>query len=79
MKKTKWMNFWGGMDLVFTLIILILISLVIMFYNQVSYFFQPLFVILSNIIAPAILALLLYYLFDPLIDFLERLWEHSSR
>lgn len=72
MKKTKWMNFWGGMDLVFTLIILILISLVIMFYNQVSYFFQPLFVILSNIIAPAILALLLYYLFDPLIDFLER-------
>ncbi len=72
MKKTKWMNFWGGMDLVFTLIILILLSLVIMFYNQVSYFFQPLFVIISNIIAPAILALLLYYLFDPLIDFLER-------
>lgn len=72
MKKTKWMNFWGGMDLIFTLVVLILLAVVIMFYNQVSYFFQPLFIILSNIIAPAILALLLYYLFDPLINFLEK-------
>ena len=72
MKKTKWMNFWGGTNLIFTLIVLILFALVIMAYNQVSYFFQPLFIILSNIIAPAILALLLYYLFNPLINFLEK-------
>lgn len=72
MKKTRWINFLGGNNLVFTLVVAILFALLIMLYNQVSFFFQPLFVILSNIIAPAILALLLYYLFSPLIDLLER-------
>lgn len=72
MKKTKWINFLGANNLLYTLVIAILFALLIMLYNQVSFFFDPLVVILSNIIAPAILALLLYYLFSPLIDFLEK-------
>lgn len=72
MKKTRWMKFLGARDLIFTLVLAILFALVIMLYNQVSFFFTPIFVILSTIIAPAILALLLYYLFSPVIDFLEK-------
>lgn len=71
MKKTRWMDFLGASNLIFTLVLAILFALLIMLYNQVSYFFTPLFVILSNIIAPAIIALLLYYVFGPVIDFLE--------
>lgn len=71
MKKTRWMDFLGASNLIFTLVLAILFALVIMLYNQVSYFFTPLVVILSNIIAPSIVALLLYYAFLPVIDFLE--------
>lgn len=71
MKKTRWINFLGASNLIFTLVIAILFALIIMLYNQVSFFFTPLFVILSNIIAPSIVALLLYYAFGPAIDFLE--------
>lgn len=71
MKKKRWIKFLGGSNLIFTLVTAILLALIIMLYNQVSYFFTPLFVILSNIIAPAIVALLLYYLFNPVINFLE--------
>lgn len=72
MKKTRWMRFWGSTDLLFTLLVLILLALLVMSYHQIRFFFRPLFVILSNIIAPAILALLLYYLFSPMINFLEK-------
>lgn len=71
MKKTRWMDFLGAGNLIFTLVLAVLVALIIMLYNQVSYFFTPLVVILSNIIAPAIVALLLYYAFIPVIDFLE--------
>lgn len=71
MKKTRWMDFLGASNLIFTLVLAILFALFIMLYNQVSYFFTPLVVILSNIIAPSIIALLLYYAFIPVIDFLE--------
>lgn len=65
------MDFVGAKNLIFTLVVVILFALIIMLYNQISYFFTPLFVILSNIIAPAIVALLLYYVFSPVVDFLE--------
>lgn len=72
MKKTRWMEFLGARNLLFSMLALILFALIVLLYDQVSFFFAPLLVIISNIIAPAILALLLYYLFSPLIDFLEK-------
>ena len=72
MKKTRWMKFLGAGNLIFSLTVLILLALIILLFNQASFFFTPLLVIVSNIIAPAILALLLYYLFSPLIDFLQK-------
>ncbi|WP_091482677.1 AI-2E family transporter [Alkalibacterium pelagium] len=72
MKKTRWINFLGGSNLLFTLVTLILIGIVAMIFNQVEYIFTPLFVIVSNILMPFVIALLLYYLFNPFIDLLEK-------
>lgn len=72
MKKTKWIKFLGASNLIFTLIVFILFALIVFLYNEISFFFTPFLVVLSNIIAPSILALLLYYLFNPVINFLEK-------
>ena len=72
MKKTRWINFLGGSNLLFTLVTLILIGIVAIIFNQVDYIFTPFFVIVSNILMPFVIALLLYYLFNPFVDFLEK-------
>ena len=76
MKKTRWINFLGGLDLVYTLSVIILLGIVFFLFNQVSYVFTPILVLVSNILIPFVIALLLYYLFSPLIDFLE---EHKVK
>jgi len=76
---TRYKSFLGGNNLVFTLIVIILIGIVIFLYSKIAFIFKPLIVILSTIIAPAILATIAYYLFNPVINWLEkhkvkRLW-----
>src|SRR5690625_3407525 len=71
-KNTRWINFIGGNDLLFTLIILILLGIFLLVFSQMSWLFQPLVIIVSSILMPFVIALLFYYLFDPVIDFLER-------
>ena len=71
MKRSRWINFLGGMNLVYTLGILIMIGIIFLLFNTVSFLFEPLVIIISSIIMPMVISLLLYYLFNPLIDFLE--------
>lgn len=70
--KTRYIEFSGGNNLAFTLIILILVGILIFLYNKIAFIFVPLMVILSSIIAPVILAIVMYYLFNPLVNWLER-------
>ena len=72
MKKTRWINFLGGNDLIYTLVVLILLGITFFLFNQVSYIFTPLLVLVSNVLMPFVIALLLYYLFSPFVDFLEK-------
>ncbi|TVP90967.1 AI-2E family transporter [Alkalibacterium sp.] len=72
MKKTRWINFLGASNLLFTLVVLILLGIIFFLYNQVEYLFTPILVIFSNILMPFVIALLLYYLFGPFVDYLER-------
>lgn len=74
MKKTRWINFLGGNDLLFTLVVLILLGIVFYLFNQVDYIFTPILVIVSNLLMPLVIALLLYYLLDPVVDLLEK-WK----
>lgn len=83
MKKTsRWINFLGGSSLVFTLSILIMIGIIVLLFNQVDFIFYPIVVLFSSVLMPAVIALLLYYLLNPVVDFLEskkikRLWGVS--
>lgn len=72
MKKTRWINFLGASDLIFSLVVIILIGIAFFLFNQVSYIFTPILVLVSNILMPFVIALLMYYLFNPFIDFLEK-------
>lgn len=72
MKKTRWINFLGGNNLLFTLVVLIMLGIIFFLYNQVEFLFIPILIIFSNILMPFVIALLLYYLFSPFVDFLEK-------
>lgn len=70
-KNSRWINFLGGKNLLFTLIVLMLIGIVIYIFTLLDFIFYPILVIFSNILIPVIISLLLYYLFVPLVDFME--------
>lgn len=70
--QTKWIKFLGGSNLLFTLIALLLLGSVIFVFHQVNFIFSPLSVIFKTIIGPVIVALILYYLFNPIVDWLEK-------
>ncbi|MCS4485382.1 AI-2E family transporter [Staphylococcus americanisciuri] len=72
LKESRFMKFFGGKDLLFALVVFILIGVVVFIFDRVSYIFQPFTIILNTIAAPIIVALILYYLFNPIINILER-------
>lgn len=78
-EKTRFMNYLGGNNILFTLLVLIMIGVLIYIYNQIAFVFEPLKVIFSTLIAPLILAFILYYLLNPIVDWMEghkvkRIW-----
>lgn len=72
MKDSKYISFLGGKNLLFTLGVAIMIGILIFIYDQISFVFEPLLVFFSSIVAPVIIAVLTYFLFNPLIDWLEK-------
>lgn len=70
--ESRFMKFFGGKDLIFALLVFILIGVVIFIFDRVSYIFQPFIIIFNTIAAPIIIALILYYLFNPIINLMER-------
>ena len=72
MKDSKYISFFGGKNLLYTLGVLIMVGVLIFIYDQIAFVFEPLLVFFSAVIAPVILAVLAYFLFNPLIDWLEK-------
>lgn len=70
---SRFMKFIGGRDLFWGLIFIILIGVTIFIYNQISFIFHPLIVILSTVVPPIILAFITYYLLNPIVNLLERI------
>ncbi|BAK21641.1 AI-2E family transporter [Melissococcus plutonius] len=70
-KETKWIQFLGGKGLIFTLVVFLLIGSTISIFQQISFIFHPLQIIFKIMINPVIFALILYYLFNPLVNYLE--------
>jgi predicted PurR-regulated permease PerM len=70
--KDRFKKFFLNNKFVLFLLVLLLIGLNILVLTQISYIFTPVMVLLKTIILPVILSGVLYYLFNPLIDILER-------
>ncbi|RXK19150.1 AI-2E family transporter [Macrococcus sp. DPC7161] len=79
MKENRFISFWGGKNIIFSLISLLLLGLVIWIFSKVSFIFDPILIIIHTIIGPVVVAFILYYLLNPLVNIMEkyrikRLW-----
>ncbi|WP_412520554.1 AI-2E family transporter [Staphylococcus simulans] len=72
LSETRFMQFIGGKNLMFGLLMLIMIGLTLFIFEKVSYIFHPFVIIFNTIAAPVILGLILFYLLNPVIQFMER-------
>ena len=71
--STRYIKFLGGRNTIFSLVLLLMIGLVIMSYDEISFIFVPLTVFLGNVILPIILAVIVYYLLRPILRLLEKI------
>ncbi|WP_391209289.1 AI-2E family transporter [Psychrobacillus sp. L4] len=71
--STRYIKFLGGRNTFFTLIMLLLIGVVVMVYEKISFVFIPLTVFLGNVILPIILAVIAYYLLRPILRLIEKI------
>lgn len=71
--SSRLIRFFGGHNIVFMLLVMILVGVTVYIYSKVSFIFHPIFVILSTIGPPIILAFIAYYLLNPIVNLLEKL------
>lgn len=82
-KKTWFTNWFLNNKFTVVLLNILLLFVIIALFGKVNYFFRPLGQILGIILPPLVVAGILYYLIDPLIDWLEakfnipRVWSIS--
>lgn len=82
-KKTWFTNWFLNNKFTVVLLNILLLFVIIALFRKVNYFFRPLGQILGIILPPLVVAGILYYLIDPLIDWLEakfnipRVWSIS--
>ncbi|EAG9878993.1 AI-2E family transporter [Listeria monocytogenes] len=69
---TKFKQFFIENKFVLELLIFLLVALDIYVLTKIAFIFDPLMVILKTVAAPIILAGISYYLFNPIIDWLEK-------
>lgn len=66
-------RFLGGRTTLFVLFAILLIGLIILVYDQVSFIFLPIRVLFSTVVLPVILAVIAYYILRPILRLLERI------
>ncbi|MBO0453157.1 AI-2E family transporter [Candidatus Enterococcus murrayae] len=71
-KPSKIIQFFGGKTSYYIIGLIILSSLAIYLLNTVSFIFRPFVVIITTVLPPVIFALLLYYLLNPVVNFLSK-------
>lgn len=72
-KITRFMKFFGGRDIYYILGLLVLIGLTVFIFQKVSFIFDPVVTVTTTLIGPIIVAFVAFYLFNPIINFMERL------
>ena len=51
---------------------MVLLGIVIFIFDKISYVFQPFIIVFNTIAAPIIVSLVLFYLFNPIVNMMER-------
>ncbi len=69
--QTRWIKFLGGYNTLFTLVVGCLLALLILIFNTVNFIFQPFLTIVLTILPPMVFALILYYIMNPVVSWLE--------
>ncbi|MDR9852533.1 AI-2E family transporter [Paenibacillus sp. VCA1] len=69
---SRFKKFFLNNRFVLFLLVLLLIGLNIMVLSKISFIFHPVIVLLKTVILPIILTGIVYYLLNPIVDFLER-------
>ena len=72
-QDSRFIRFLGGKNLLYILTVLMLLGITIFIFNKVSFVFKPFIVIFSTVAPPAILALIAYYLLNPIVSLFEKL------
>jgi len=70
--SSRLIRFFGGHNIIFMLLVLILVGIAVYVFNKVSFIFHPLLIVLTTIGPPVILAFIAYYLLNPIVNLLER-------
>lgn len=71
-KDSKWISFLGGQELIFSLAALFILGGVFFVFSKVPFVFHPLTVTIRTVLVPLLLTLILYYVLNPLIKWLEK-------
>lgn len=70
---SRMIRFFGGHNIIFMLLVLILIGITVYVFNKVAFIFKPLLIILTTVGPPIILAFVAYYLLNPIVNLLEKI------
>lgn len=70
--QTPLIRFLGGQNLIFTLLSLLLMSLLVLIVSSIPFIFRPFLTMFSAIATPLLLAVVFYYMFVPMVDWLEK-------
>ena len=71
--STRFINFLGGKNTLFLMLVILLTGLIIWIFDIVSFVFYPIQVLLANVVLPVILATILYYLLRPALGLLIKM------
>lgn len=71
-RLSHYIQFLGGTDLLFTLLVLIAFGIVINLFYQLNFIFAPIQALGGSILMPLVVAFAFYHLLRPIVLFLER-------
>lgn len=71
-RKNALIRFLGGKTSYYVIGLVCLLCIMVLLLRQVDFLFMPLGVIIQTVLPPFIFALILYYVFDPLVDLLAK-------
>lgn len=70
--ESKLVNFLGGKTTPYILLSILLIGLIILIFSQITYIFKPIIIIINTLLAPVIISLVLFYILNPIINFMQK-------